>query len=334
MAMAVSTKPNVKLKLDPKSPPKSQRSHRPLAQRAGALSVREPDHEAFGLEPPPTRGDIARMMSATAVRTLKDHSGDAETVDAVCERWASLTGKNAASRQEAAASGAIPAIVEAMGKHAANPQLIEKTIGALGNLVCGTDEEGLGRKQLAADSGVMEAVIEGMKAHSTVSGVQANGGATLGNVASNVDAPGLARKHKAVKAGAIEGLVAALTTHKLDGAVVDCCCFALGNLVRSRGDQAEDADGDLRKQSAVDAGAIPALAAAMNAHMDKPRVQDSGSRAIANITFRNDAFKAMAVEAGKAVGLEKEAADWLEGACTARIFVPDKERENAEVEVS
>ena len=25
---------------------------------------------------------------------------------------------------------------------------------------------------------------------------------------------------------------------------------------------------------------------------------------------------------------------WLEGACTARIFVPDKERENAEVEVS
>lgn len=66
---------------DPKSPPKSQRSDRQLSHRVKASAQREPDHEAFGLEPPPTRSEINRMMCATVVRTLNDYIVDAECVE-------------------------------------------------------------------------------------------------------------------------------------------------------------------------------------------------------------------------------------------------------------
>jgi hypothetical protein len=315
MAMAESNK-----LFDPKSPPPALKSHRALSQRAAQLSQREPEHEAFGLEPPPRPAEVRAMMCPTAVRTLKEYLGDAETVMAVCERWCTLAGHNKEGRQEAAECGAMEAIVEAIGKHTETAGVVEKAIGALGNLCCGTDGAGLARKQRAADVGALEAVVAGARAHAATASVQENVAATLGNVASNVDDAGLARKQKAVEAGALEVLVIALTTHTKEESVCDFACFALGNLVRGRGDKAEDTEGAARKKRAVEAGALPALVGAMNAHPSSPRVQEFGARAIANITFRNDAHKKLAIDAGAT-------SESLDGSCTARILVPESHRE-------
>ena len=316
MAMAESNKQL----FDPKSPPRALKSNRALSQRANQLSQREPEHEAFGLEPPPRPAEVRAMMCPTAVRTLKEYSSDADTVVAVCERWCALSGHNKEGRQEAAECGAMEAIVDAMGKHTEDASVVEKALGALGNLCCGTDEAGLARKQKAADVGALEAVLTGMRAHATVATVQENACATLGNVASNVDDAGLARKEKAVALGALEVLVVALNTHVKEEGVADFACFALGNLVRGRGDLQEDSHGAARKRRAIEAGALPALVNVMNAHPSSPRVQEFGARAIANITFRNDANKKLALDAGAT-------SESLDGSCTARILVPDKERE-------
>lgn len=324
MAMAESTNKSL---FDPKSPPPALKSHRALSQRAAQLSQREPEHEAFGLEPPPRPAELMRMMCPTVVRTLKEYMSDAATVQAACERWASMTAQDVSSRHEAAECGAIEAVVGAMEMHTASAGVTENAMGALGNLAAGTDAQGLGRKQRAADAGVFEAIVAGMRMHADVSGVQANGAATLGNVASNVDDLGIARKRRAVEAGALDVLVGCLRAHIGDEAVCDMAAFALGNLVRGRGDKtsADDVDADAdgsraRKQRAVELGALEAIVKAMGRHPSSWRVQEYGARAIANITFRSDDFRSKAIEAGATQ-------ETLDGACTARILVPDKERE-------
>ena len=310
---------------DAKSPPKGLKSDRAMSARAAQLSQREPEHEAFGLEPPPTTQDIKAMMAATAVRTLKEYESDAATVIAISERFGTLVKANATGRQDAADAGAMQAIVSASKKHAGDAAVMEKAIGAIGNLCCGTDAAGLARKQLAADSGALEIIVAGMKAHASAAPLQENAAATIGNIASNVDDAGLTRKQQAADAGALETLVSALTAHKEDPNVCEFACFAIGNLVRARGDDpdsgAATVRGQTRKEKAVELGVIPTVIAAMHAHMDAPRVQEYGSRAISNLTFRNDAFKQKAIEAGAMH-------DWLDGACTARVFVPDKEVED------
>ena len=183
--------------VDPKSPPKSQRSHRLLSQRAAQLSQREPDHEAFGLTPPPTTKEIASMMLVTAVRALKDFEANAETVAQVCDRIVQAGGRSAEARQDAANAGAVQALQRAMNIHAKNSSVQEKAMVALGNICCGTDEAGLARKQLAAPC--IYAIIAGMEEHPEVSAVQENACAVLGNIASNIDEAGLARKQTAVQ---------------------------------------------------------------------------------------------------------------------------------------
>ena len=59
-------------KPDSKSPPKPLKSDRALSYRAAQLSQREPEHEAFGLEPPPLPAELRSMMCPTAVRMLKE----------------------------------------------------------------------------------------------------------------------------------------------------------------------------------------------------------------------------------------------------------------------
>jgi hypothetical protein len=323
-------------KVDPKSPPPrsslrsqrgtpdSQRSHRQLSSRQLSSRVkehaqREEGHEAFGLAPPPTRSEIGRMMCATVVRTLDEYKGNAECVKQVCERWCAL---NEAGRREATEAGALQAIVSAVKSHAADASVMEKAIGAIGTLCYGTDEAGLARKQLAADSGAIPLILAAMVTHASVAAVVENGAATIGNIVSNVDEPGLSRKQAASDEGALEAIVGGAKAHKESDSVQDCCFFALANLVRGRGDKDASADeaGAARKQRAVDAGAILAIIDGMQEHMDKPRVQESGSRAISNITFRNEAYKKAAMDAGAM-------SDWLDGACTARVFVPDPEHE-------
>ena len=317
--------PPAALPFDAKSPPKlpkALKSDRALSQRAAQYSHREPEHEAFGLEPPPTLSEIKGMMAATAVRTLKEYLVDATTVASVCERFGTLARANEAGRQEATSAGALPAIVEAMTKHSANDALLGVCIGALGNLCCGTDAAGLGRKEAAADAGALESIVHAMQLHPTADAVQENGAAALGNIVANVDDAGFARKQKAADAGALEVVIAALSNHKANAMVCDFACFALGNLVRGKGEQSVDDAGAARKRRAVELGAIPTIVEALHQHMDAPRVQEFGSRAIANITFRSDEYKKIAMEAGAMQ-------DWLDGACTARVFVPDKEREDA-----
>lgn len=283
-------------KLDPKSPP--PRSHRgaapPKSQRSNGelISHREQGHEAFAFEPPPSRSEIQRMMCATAVRTLNEYMHSEEAVRSVCERWCSLGSHDKNGRQEAAESGAFQAIVKGLTTHASDAIVAEKTIGALGNLCCGTDDNGLARKQLAADAGVIDAIVKAMQTHVGASAVLENGAATVGNIASNIDEAGLARKQLATDAGALEAIVAGMKAHPAIASVQDFGCFALGNLVRGRGDgDGVDEASLARKQRAVKAGALEAVVAAMQAHVSDPRVQEFGARAISNVTFRSEELK-------------------------------------------
>lgn len=299
---------------DPKSPPKALRSHRALSQRAMQHSQREPEHEAFGLEPPPTKSEINAMMVITAVRSLKEFSSHADTVEQVCERC--FAGQTNAKRQEAAEAGAIQAIVGCMEKHIDNEQVQAKCTLALGNITCGTDAAGLGRKQLAANSGVLPAVTAAMRSHPSSSSVQENGCATIGNVASHVDDDGIGRKAMAIEAGAIEVVVGAMTDHPAVATVQAFASFALANLTRARGEVeaatlGADSGGAARKSRAVEAGAIGAVVKAMQAFPADQSVQDHGARALANVTHRNYDLKKEAISAGAD-------AEWLEGAVTAR----------------
>ena len=241
MADPTPPPPAPKQQHDPKSPPKSQRSHRALSQRAKEHSQREPEHEAFGLEPPPTQREITSMMLVTAVRTLSEFGSHPETVEQVCERC--FQGQTNEKRQEAADAGALQAIVACMAKHSERSDTLEHCIVALGNIVFGTDAAGLARKQRAADSGVISAVLDAMRSHVPSSSVQENGSATLGNIASHVDDPGLGRKCMAVKEGACQVIVDGMRAHAGSATVQAFGSFALANLTRARGDVESEALG-------------------------------------------------------------------------------------------
>lgn len=301
--------------VDPKSPPKAQRSHRALSQRAMQHSHREPEHEAFGLEPPPTQREIASMMVVTAVRTLSEFgSSSPETVEQVCERC--FSGQTNEKRQEAADAGAVQAIVACMGMHPDNLAVQEKCILALGNICCGTDERGLARKQLAADAGALAAVLVAMRSHLGSSIVQENGSATVGNIASHVDDPGLARKSAAIEEGALEAVVSGMRAHPTVATVQSFGSFCLANLTRARGEVeatalGADRGGTERKEKAAAVGAIEEVVKAMAAHADDASVQELGARALANITHRSEPLRKKAVESGART-------EWLDGAVTAR----------------
>jgi len=315
---------------DPKSPPKSQRSHRALSQRAMQHSHREPDHEAFGLTPPPTSSEISSMMLVTAVRALKDFESDAETVAQVCTRIVQAGGRSAEARQQAADAGALQALHRAMNIHAKSSSVQERAIVALGNICCGTDAAGLARKQLAAPC--IYAIVAAMEEHPDVAAVQENGCATLGNIASNIDEEGLARKQTAYQAGAFAVIVAAMKRHQEVSMVQDYGCFAIGNLCRARGDATQvDEAAVARKRAAVEQGALDAVVNAMKSHPAVETVQEHGARALSNLTFKNDELKTQAAAAGAAP-------EWLSGLTTARAALPDDPQREKEttppVEVS
>ena len=302
-------------KADPKSPPKSQRSRPQLSARVKAAAERVEDHEAFGLEPPPTQREISSMMVVTAVRALNDF-GDRhpETVQQVCERC--FSGQSAEKRQEAADAGAVPAIVRVMGAHEDDVAVQEKAILALGNVCCGTDARGLARKQAAFEAGALGAILTAMRSHVGSAAVQEHGAATVGNVASHVDDEGLARKERAIAEGALEAVVGAMRAHTAVPTIQAFGSFCLANLTRARGDVESaalgpDAGGAARKERAVAAGAIDAVVGAMQEHAEHAAVQEHGARALANMTHKNEPLREQAVQKGARQ-------EWLDGAVTAR----------------
>jgi len=209
---------------------------------------------------PPSDAAVAQLGVVDAVQALWTHGAVARVAEKACEQIRSLI-LDPRGCEQAAAAGAIEAVVAAMLVHPQEAGVQEWGCTALVNLSIRS------LAQRAADAGAIEAVVGAMRAHVQVNELQYHASSVLSNVCAGDHAAARARQLQAANAGGVEALVGAMEAHAQDEYLQEGCCGALRVLCRRSASVAA---------RALQAGGRGAVAAAMQAYPGNEELQDDG----------------------------------------------------------
>ncbi|EGD79791.1 hypothetical protein PTSG_10776 [Salpingoeca rosetta] len=218
------------------------------------------------------------MHAAEIVQLMQAFPASADVQRFACKALEDQARDNGSKRVEAAASGAIDAIIKAMKMHSSNGDVQEKGCAALWNLAENDDNV-----VSIASKGGIDVVIAAMKMHSSNSGVQVQGCGALWKLAYNNYRVAIALK------GGIDAVVSAMKIHTNNEGVQHKGCGALQNLACYRRDN---------KRAIALKGGIDAVIAAMKNHIDNSKVQHQGCGALHNLAVNDDDNKVATASKG------------------------------------
>ena len=189
------------------------------------------------------------------IETMKLNVADADVQEQACRAFEGLSRNNSENRTRIGKMGGIEALLSAMKRHQNHAGVQENACWALRNLSIHHDEN----KSRIAQAGGIEAVLRAMKGHEDHAGVQENACWALRNLSSNDDE----NKSRIGQAGGIDAMVSAMKRHEDHAGVQEHACIVFYFISFN----AEC------KRRAIDAGAIPAIEAAIRNHPNNDDVQ-------------------------------------------------------------
>jgi hypothetical protein len=271
------------------------------------------------------RADDVTQLAALGIldavsAALAAHPGDSTLIMCCASTLDHACASSAPNRARAVRAGALPALVAAMAARAADRKCVEYAAGALAAVCSKLDVHGcavataagvqaaaakallhhaggsakvstsccavlagtcttLQQRQLAAAASGFEAAAAALAAHPAAMVVQVYGTNAIGNICS----ADVQLKERGGAAGALEAVVAVLprclarTPHSAQLAQVATC--ALSNLTK---------EVEANSSRAFAAGALPALVAAMAAHVTDAAVVRFGTAALTNVISDSD----------------------------------------------
>ncbi len=225
----------------------------------------------------------AEMPPARVVQLMNAGAWDARVAEAGASALRRISLPDGAE-DSCVAAGAIPALVDALTRHAGEAGVCESASWALSNIAAGSSEA---RKDACAAAGAIPALVGALTRHAGEAGVCKATCGALANITLTSDA----HRDACAAAGAIPALVGALTRHELEAVVCECASGALANIAKGNsGGRIEDA--------CAAAGAIPALVGALTRHAGMAGVCKAACCALAGIVWTSPAHRRAAVAAG------------------------------------
>jgi hypothetical protein len=188
------------------------------------------------------------MSPARVVQLMSAAAGDARVVSAGAGALRGIA-FTAEARGACVASGAIPALVGALTRHAGEAGVCDNASAALANIMTSSDAH----RVACATAGAIPALVGALTRHVGEAGVCTNASTSLRNITATSNA----HRDVCATAGAIPALVGALTRHAGEAGVCANASGALRNIAWTN---------PAHRAAAVAVGAVPRLAAAWAAH--------------------------------------------------------------------
>ncbi|EGD79186.1 hypothetical protein PTSG_09915 [Salpingoeca rosetta] len=162
------------------------------------------------------------MHAAEVVQLMHAFPASADVQWRACQALEDQSRGNPSARVQAAAAGAIDAVMRTLTTHSQNADVQERACAALANLAINNDN-----KVAIAAKGGIEIVVAAMNRFSSNGGVQHQGCVALAELACND-----ANKMAIVSKGGVDAVIAAMQNHGKKAVVQNNGCVALGILAR------------------------------------------------------------------------------------------------------
>jgi hypothetical protein len=253
-----------------------------------------------------------------AITTHVNHNGTQEAglsaIDSICSRICSVEGvgpdrpfkiRSSCSfcarddeiatqalkiKRVAVADGVIKAVVSAVHEHPDNIVVQDRGLRALRNLCKYLDTYGQYRgenHQKLADQGAVGVAVAALLRHPQQAAVQEAGIGMLEELCRGTEDMALERRHTVAEHSVIPAVVAAMEVHAYDCGVQEAGANLLAELCNGTSVNGFDRE-SCPRQTAADAGAIPAAVAALKHHPQSITVQLAGARMLGEICNGHD----------------------------------------------
>ncbi|XRB22704.1 armadillo repeat-containing protein [Pseudoscourfieldia marina] len=198
------------------------------------------------------------------IETMKLNVADADVQEQACWALRNLSANNSENKSRIGQAGGIEVVLSAMKRHQDQAGVQESACRALCNLSNHPEN-----KSRIAQAGGIEAVLRAMKRHEDHAGVQEHACWALRNLSGNHPE----NQSRIAQAGGIEAVLSAMKGHENRAGVQEHACVVFFLISRN----AEC------KRHAIDAGAIPAIQAAIRNHPNNDEVRTEAADALGRL---------------------------------------------------